>query len=192
MITGHGWWYLARGSGLVATGVLTAVMAFGLTFSTRLFGRTVAPAWLLELHRFLGALSLVVTGIHVGALMMDQYVHFGVADVLVPMATSWHPLAVAYGIVAMWLLVAVEASSLVRRHLPKRLWRSVHLASFGCFIAAVGHGLAAGTDARGVIVEICLLVAVATVLFLTLVRVLTERSATRAGRVRQQPVRTTA
>ena len=107
------------------------------------------------------------------------------------MATSWHPLAVAFGIVAMWLLVAVEASSLLRRHLPNRAWRVVHLSSFACFVAAIGHGMAAGSDARGAIVEVCLLAAVATVLFLTVVRILTERSAGRAGRTRQQPVRTT-
>ena len=84
----HMWWYLARGSGLVATGVLTATVAFGIVFSTRLFGRAVAPAWLLDLHWFLGGLSLCVLGVHIGALMLDGYVHFGVVDVTVPMAAS--------------------------------------------------------------------------------------------------------
>jgi uncharacterized membrane protein YbhN (UPF0104 family) len=51
---------------------------------------------------------------------------------------------VAWGIAALYLLIAVEITSLVRRSLPNRLWRRVHYASFAIFALATIHGVAAG------------------------------------------------
>ena len=94
----------------------------------------------------LGALALVFTGVHVGAILSDTYVHFGLVDVLVPFTSSWHPGAVAWGVVALYLLVAVECTSLLRARIPQTLWRRVHYASFPLFVMATVHGLTAGTD----------------------------------------------
>jgi methionine sulfoxide reductase heme-binding subunit len=69
------------------------------------------------------------TGVHVAALLVDSYVGFSVVDVTVPFAFHWHPVAVAWGIVGAYLLLAVELTSLVRHRLPRGLWRRVHYAS---------------------------------------------------------------
>ena len=82
--------------------------------------RTPGPAWLLSLHRYLGALALVFVGVHVAAILLDSYTDFGITDVLVPFTGSWHPLAVAWGIVGMYLLVAIEITSLLRHRMSKR------------------------------------------------------------------------
>jgi hypothetical protein len=108
----------------------------------------VKNAWLLDLHRWLGGLALAFTGVHVLAIMADTYVHFGLASVLVPLASHWHPLAVAWGVVSLYLLAAVELTSLARRHLAHRLWRRVHVLSFPLFVSSTVHGLSAGTDGR--------------------------------------------
>ncbi len=175
----HFWWYLTRGSGLVAFGILTASVAFGLALSTRLFGRSVAPAWLTELHRFLGALAVLATATHVAALLADSYVQFGPLDVVVPFASRWKPGAVAWGVLAMWLLVAIETSSLLMRRIPRRVWRAVHLTSFGLFAAALVHGLSAGTDGRLELVQTAAVAMAMVVMFLALVRVLAPRRASR-------------
>jgi len=47
---------------------------------------------------------------------------------------------------SLYLLLAVELTSLARRGLPRRLWWRVHLASFGLFAASTVHALTAGTD----------------------------------------------
>jgi predicted ferric reductase len=100
------------------------------------------------MHRWLGGVALIFTGVHVIALLADQYVHFGLAGVLVPFASKWHPVAVAWGVVALYLLLAVELTSLARARLPKKVWRRVHFASFALFIVSTIHGLAAGTDTK--------------------------------------------
>ena len=72
--------------------------------------RRVKNSWLLDLHRWLGGLALVFTGVHVlAAILGDTYVHFGLASVLVPLAAHWHPVAVAWGVASLYLLAAVGA-----------------------------------------------------------------------------------
>jgi hypothetical protein len=141
------WWYLARSSGLMAWAILSASVCWGLVVAGRLTRRIPPPAWNLDVHRFLGGLGLVFTVLHVLTLVADSYVHIGWASVLVPMASTWRPGAVAWGVVALYLLIAVEGTSLLRRWLPRRLWRAVHMASFALFATATVHGLTAGTDA---------------------------------------------
>jgi DMSO/TMAO reductase YedYZ heme-binding membrane subunit len=139
-------WYTARASGIVAWGLVSASVLWGLALSTRALGAKPRPAWLLDLHRFLGGLALVFTGVHVLAILSDTYVHFGLVDVLVPFASTWNPTAVAFGIVSLYLLVGIEVTSLLRRRLPKRIWRRVHFASFPLFLLTTVHLVLAGTD----------------------------------------------
>jgi len=141
-------WYVARASGLVAWGTLAASVVWGLLMTTRIMKGRVRNNWLLDLHRWLGALALIFTGVHVGALLLDTYVHFGLASLLVPFAATWHPVAVAWGVTALYLLAAVELTSLARRRLNHRLWRRVHMLSFPLFVLSTVHGLTAGTDGR--------------------------------------------
>lgn len=140
------WWYATRANGLVAWGLLAAGLLWGLALSTRLGGGRPRSAWLLDLHRFLAGAGLVFTGLHVVSIVLDSYVHFGIVEVLVPLTGDWHPLAVAWGIAAMYLLVAVEVTSLLRARISKRLWRLTHFASFPLFAVASIHALSAGTD----------------------------------------------
>jgi DMSO/TMAO reductase YedYZ heme-binding membrane subunit len=146
-MTSQLWWYTARAGGIVAWALLAASVVSGLLLSTRLRPPGVVPGWTLDLHRYLGGLATIFTVVHVAAVMLDSYVHFGLADVLVPFASSWHPNWVAWGIVSMYLLLAVELTSLARRRLPPRLWRRIHVLSLPLFAFATVHFVVAGTDA---------------------------------------------
>jgi DMSO/TMAO reductase YedYZ heme-binding membrane subunit len=139
-------WYVARSGGIVAWLLLAAGLVVGLLLSSKLLGRRVSPAWLLSVHRYLGGLAVAFSVVHVAAVMLDDFVDFGWFDVLVPFASEWRPQAVAWGIVGMYLLVAIEVTSLAMRRLPKRLWRAVHWSSAVLFVTATVHGWQAGTD----------------------------------------------
>jgi hypothetical protein len=178
------WWYVARAGGIVAWFLLAASVIWGLTLSTKLLGRKPHPAWLLDVHRFLGGLALVFTGVHVVGLVADSYVHFGPSDILVPMASDWRPGPVAWGVVALYLLVAVELTSLAMKRLPRRLWKAVHFASFALFVTASVHGAFAGTDARNHLYAYASVAVVLVTFFLTIVRVLLGGRAARRTRVR--------
>lgn len=166
-------WYIARSAGMVSWALLVASVLWGLALSTKVFGKKPRPNWILDLHRWFGGLALTFTAIHVLAIVADSYVHFGLADILVPFHASWHPTAVAWGVVSLYMLGAVELTSLARSHLPKKLWRGVHLTSFALFFTATMHGLTAGTDRGLPMVAVATFVALILFCILAAVRLLT-------------------
>lgn len=140
------WWYLSRATGPVAWGLAVASIIVGLALATRALGANPRAPWLLSLHRWLGGLTVLFTAGHVASIVADSFVDFGPTDVLVPLASSWRPVAVAWGVVAAWLLVAVEITSLQMKRLSRRSWHAIHLASYAVAVLATIHGLTAGTD----------------------------------------------
>ena len=186
-------WYVARASGLVGWALLAAATLWGLALSTKVLGKRPRPNWILDLHRWLGGVALIFTGVHVAALLADQYLHFGLNAVLIPFASKWHPVAVAWGVVAFYLLLAVELTSLARARLSKKVWRRVHFASFLLFIMATVHGLTAGTDTKSTAARIVVAAVGSVFVGLTAARIAesvqTPKSAPRRVVVRQ-PVMT--
>jgi hypothetical protein len=168
-------WYVARSAGLVAWALVTATIVWGLALSTRIVRRKGIPAWLLDLHRFLGTLTLVFVAVHVAAIWADSYVHFGPRELFVPMASSWRPGPVAWGIVATYLLAAVQVSSWLMRRIPRRLWRAIHMTSFALFVSATVHGFTSGADNRNLAVQWIALTGTLLVVFLSAFRVLTPK-----------------
>src|SRR5581483_11656796 len=115
-------WYIARAAGLVAFGLLTLSVWLGLAMSTRLLPAKRTKT-LLGLHRTLAWTGLSMLVLHVGALLFDPFLHFNVLSVLVPGAASWKPGAVALGIVAGWLSLALAASFKAKKWIGQKGWR---------------------------------------------------------------------
>jgi predicted ferric reductase len=168
-------WYAARSAGVVAWALVTASVIWGLALSTRIVRRRGIPAWLLDLHRFLGTLSLVFVVVHLVGLWADNYVYFAWRELFVPMASKWQPGPVAWGIVATYALIAIQLTSWLMRRLPRRLWHAVHLSSFLLFVTATVHGFQAGTDRGALVVEWLALTGGSLVLFLVVFRLLAPR-----------------
>ncbi len=181
-------WDVARAGGLVAWGLATASVVWGLVLSTRLMRKRPWPAWFLDLHRLLGGLAVIFTVIHVAAIYLDTYTHFGLTAVFIPFATTWHPAAVAWGIVAFYLLLAVELTSLVRTRIGRKWWRRIHLGSFGLFAFATIHAVSAGTDMASTLILGAIVLATLPVAALTAVR-LGARNSTVAAKPRPMPAR---
>ncbi|MEL7210224.1 MAG: ferric reductase-like transmembrane domain-containing protein [Actinomycetota bacterium] len=183
------WWYTARAGGIVALALTGASVFWGLLVSTRVLQGRPSPKWLLDLHRFLGGSAVVFTIVHVLALVADSYVHFGWMDVLIPFASAWNPVAVGLGVIAAYLLIAVQGSSMLMKRLPRRLWKWIHLSSYGLFWLGLVHGAMAGTDAGNPLYIAGTALGTMAVLFLTLYRSLAQRRArSRAVRaVRPEP-----
>lgn len=167
-------WYVVRASGVLAWLLCVLSVLWGLALSTRALGRKPTAPWLLDLHRFLGGLSIAFVGVHLLSLWLDNFVQFGPAQLFVPLASSWHPVAVAWGVVAFYVLVAVEVSSLAMRYLPRRWWRGIHFSSFAVYVLVTVHVLTAGTDRRVPILRWTAFASVVGVVFLTVYRILSS------------------
>ncbi len=175
-------WYLSRSSGMVAWLLVTASVVWGLALSTRLLNQVASPAWMLDLHRFLGGTAVTLVAVHLSALIADNYAHFGWRQILIPFTKADRAeritTAVAWGVMAMYLLVAVEATSLLRRRLPKRVWRRVHYLSFPLYVLCTLHGFQAGTDRNVKLFGAATVVCVTATAMLTIARLVTVRTAT--------------
>ncbi len=140
------WWWVTRAAGIVAWVVVAAAVVWGLLASTKMIRRRGAPAWILDLHRYLGTLTIVFVAIHVAAIWLDSFVKFDAKQLFVPFTASWRPHAVAWGIFSTYLLIAIQTTSWAMRKLPRKLWHRVHLLSIPMLVMATVHGFLAGTD----------------------------------------------
>ncbi len=170
----HIWWDTARAAGITSWALASLAVIGGLQLSTRLV-RKPAPAWVLDVHRFVGGLAVIFTGVHILGLLLDPFINYGPVEVLVPFTSAYKPGAVALGVVAFYLLLAIELTSLAMRKLPRKVWHGVHLSSYLLFVVATVHGITAGTDRRNVWFQWACLLTAALVLFMTFVRILAPR-----------------
>jgi DMSO/TMAO reductase YedYZ heme-binding membrane subunit len=166
------WWYLSRAGGFVAWALLATSVLWGLFITNRTLSKSTPPAWVLDLHRHLGGLAVAFVAVHIGVLPLDGFTHWSAADLFVPMHSTWHPAAVAWGVVAMYLLLAIEITSLMGRRFPRTWWRRVHMLSFPLYVLASIHLFAAGTDARNTIAQWMVVIVSTLVAFLAGVRLL--------------------
>jgi predicted ferric reductase len=140
------WWYLARSSGIAAMTLLVLSMVWGVLLATRALRPHDRPAWLLEVHTWLGGTALVMTGLHMLGLLLDGYIDDGLTDLLVPGSSSYRPLAVALGVLSFYVLVSVQVTSVMRRRLSPTIWRRVHRLAYVLVWTASLHAGLAGTD----------------------------------------------
>ena len=173
------WWYVARAAGITAWALALASVLWGIALATRALGDRPKAPWLLDLHRHLGGLTVVFTGVHMAALVADSYVTFDLVDLLVPFASSWKTGAVAWGVVAFWLLLAVEVTSLFMKRIPKRWWRRIHLTSYAVAVMTTIHLFTAGTDATTAALRWATVAAAALTVFFLIYREVGPRKAAR-------------
>lgn len=140
------WWFVARSSGMVAWALLTATLVWGMLLATRVLKPYDKPGWLLDLHRWLGALTVGFVALHITALVADNYVTFSLVDLTVPFASSYQRFAVGLGVLSVYLLVLVQISSIFMRRISKRWWRVIHVWSYVLVLGVSWHAVLSGTD----------------------------------------------
>lgn len=170
-------WLVIRGSGLAAFGLLAGATIWGLLMSTKLLGGAVKAKPLNYFHESLGLGALLATVVHLTALAMDDYIEFGAMEIFVPGASTWRPAAVALGVMALYSLAIVSLSFYAKRWIGQGAWRAIHFLGFGAFLAALLHGVLAGTDTGHPLVLAMYIISGALVFGLMAVRVLSDVAA---------------
>ena len=143
---GPGLWYATRATGLVTLLLLTASVLFGILTAGR-FSSGKWPRFLSQgLHRNLSLLVLVFLALHVGTTVVDTYTSIPLTAAFIPFASSYKTAWLSLGAVALDMLLALVATSLLRPRIGHRAWRRVHWLAYACWPVAVTHGLGIGTD----------------------------------------------
>jgi len=139
-------WIIARASGLVAYGLLTASVLLGIVLKGRPFGRSVKPAAITDVHRFTAVLGLIAIAIHGTSLVLDRTISITPLALLVPGLIPYRPLWTSLGVVAAEAMLLVYVSFSQRKRIGARAWRRLHWTTYAIFALATLHGIAAGTD----------------------------------------------
>jgi predicted ferric reductase len=142
-VSDHPWWYVARSTGLVSWGLLAGSTLFGIAMVSRR-GRSIPGR--LSIHRVLSGLGVLFAIAHVVALMLDGFVDIGFAEALVPFASVWRPGPVAWGVGGLYVLLLVQVSSLLQRHMSRARWRRLHVNAYVMFGMVTIHFLSTGSD----------------------------------------------
>jgi DMSO/TMAO reductase YedYZ heme-binding membrane subunit len=175
-------WYVARSGGIVAWLLITASIVWGLLLSSRLVRKQGVPAWLLDLHKYLGTLALVFTGVHIAGLVGDNWAHYGWREILIPLTDLDDPsrgpsaLSVAWGIVAFYLLIAIQVTSWLMRRMPRKVWHAIHLSSIALFVAGSIHSFTSGKDRWNRLWQMTAIIGLLFVLQIAFFRILTLRT----------------
>jgi DMSO/TMAO reductase YedYZ heme-binding membrane subunit len=141
-------WYTSRATGVVSLLLLTAVLLLGLlvTRQGRLPG---LPRFAVTgLHRNLSLLAVAFVVIHVITAVVDGYVNIPILSAVVPLASPYERLWLGLGAVSFDLMLAVIVTSLLRRHLSRRVWRAVHLLAYVSWPVAWFHSVFSSGDLR--------------------------------------------
>ncbi len=142
-------WDVARAGGFTTYVLLTLAVAVGLALSTQLQSPGRWPRLLnSELHNFLTLLSTIFLGVHVLAVVVDPFTHFGWNEILIPLASHYRPVWMALGIVGLYLGIAIGISTLLRKRIGYSWWRRLHVLTLGIFALATIHGLGTGSDTQ--------------------------------------------
>lgn len=157
---GSSWtWYIIRGAGFTAAGLLILLMFSGIGQVTGITYRFIEPVKAWAVHRALALALCGAIAVHVIFLLVDHFLPFSLVQVLVPFASKYSNgtallgvslsgIAVALGILAMYTVVVIVLSSLGWINTRKGVWRKLHYLSYFVILAVFVHALGAGSDLK--------------------------------------------
>lgn len=141
-------WILLRAAGIGAYVMLFLSFTWGLLSTTAFFGKRLARPSITLLHQFFSTTGLVLLALHMALLFVDPWMPFSLAELLVPGRSTYEPLGVTLGVLAMYLTVVIVVSSWIRKGIGPTAWRALHLLATPALCLTFLHGFLAGTDSE--------------------------------------------
>jgi methionine sulfoxide reductase heme-binding subunit len=135
-------------TGVISMTLLTAVVVLGVLVNRK--GRLPGlPRFAgLHWHRYLALLAVGFLALHILTAIAAPFAGIGFAAAVVPFASARDPFWLGLGAVAFDLVIALIATSLLRRHIGRRTWRAVHWLAYACWPVALAHSLGTGAGMR--------------------------------------------
>jgi len=151
METNSNWLDISSTLGLIATCVLTFNLLLGILLSTA-YRRS--PLWkklpplvkkvsLDDLHNWTAYVALALVLGHILLLLPDVTLKYRLIDILFPLYAPHQVLWTLLGASALYALVVVIVTTQkkIKRKMGFRLWKNIHLFSYGTALLFVIHGI---------------------------------------------------
>ena len=130
--------------GLGAVGAVVINLFIGLLLSMRYSPVRFWPHRhinLFALHRWTAYVVIVLVLAHPTVLLFLRTPHFGLVDVLWPLHSYLQPTLNTIGAIALYLLVLVLITSLLRTRIGRPLWRRLHYLVFPTAVLLFIHSI---------------------------------------------------
>ena len=142
---------LSNDAGLIATAVLTFNFLLGMLLATaykrnrywKLLPQKMQQADVNSLHNWTAYVALVLAISHPLFLLLAQSTKFSFTDIVFPVHAPHQKLFVAFGTLSMFALIVViiTTQKAVKKKMSFRLWKNIHLISYGTAVLFVVHGV---------------------------------------------------
>lgn len=137
--------------GLAAVGAIAVNLMLGGLISLRYSPTRRWPhrhVNLFALHRWTAYLAVVLMLSHPAVLLFVHKPHFGWFDVLVPVGSPLQPVVNTLGAVALYLIVLVVVTSLLRHRMSRRVWRNLHFLVYPAAVLLLIHSVLADPELK--------------------------------------------
>lgn len=139
-------WYMDRAAGFTAYELLAMTALLGQTSGMGLWDRWQLRKFALDVHQFLSIFFFAFLALHLWGLFEDTSLPFSLAQLLVPLQSSYRAIPVSFGILSLYAIVVIVVSSYLRPRIKSKVWRVIHQLSRPAFVLVTFHGLLSGTD----------------------------------------------
>lgn len=144
-------WYTSQATGIVTLVLYTMVMVLGIGVAGQ--GRLPGlPRFgVVALHRSISLLSIAFLAAHIVTAIFDSYVNISAVAAIVPFTSSYEPVWIGLGAVAVDLMIALVVTSLLRDRISPKLWRAVHWLAYAFWPIAILHTIGLGSGSGSLI-----------------------------------------
>lgn len=165
-------WYVIRASGMMLYLLIWATVVLGLGVTTRYFDGWLSKGTTYSLHSYVPQLAYAFLAAHLLGLTIDEYLPFTFVELLAPFRSPITEPWTGFGVIAMYLFLIIVVTVALRRYIPYRIWRFLHMLAFPLYFLALMHGIGTGTDTGTFWAQAIYMSTGLTVLLLTIVRLL--------------------
>jgi predicted ferric reductase len=140
------WWYVTRASGIIAYLLLWFSTILGLAVTSKYLDGMLDRLFTYDFHEFISLLSVGFTLVHVIVLMLDLYMPYSLAQILVPFISPYRPFWVGVGVISFYIILLVTITFYLRNRIGRGAFRAIHVLSLVGYIGVTLHGYYSGTD----------------------------------------------
>lgn len=144
-------WYAARVAGILGFIFLWLTVFLGLSIRNPILKKIIAPVYSFDFHCFVAAVAVFWALVHGTVLLFDPKLGFSLKDIFIPFVSKTSlvdPKYLALGIMALYIMAVLTATSYLKKRLNHKFWRVLHFLNPVAFIFVVIHGYANGTDMK--------------------------------------------
>jgi methionine sulfoxide reductase heme-binding subunit len=141
-------WYIVRATALIGFLLLYVSVFTGTVSCLPGIRRYFLRLGSLNFHCWISLQALAFAVAHGIALLFHQFIKFSLADIFVPLHSSYEPFLTAFGTISLYLMIILVVTSYSRKYISQKLWRSIHFLNIALYIFSVIHAFYLGTDLK--------------------------------------------